>query len=238
MAKGILSRLMGGLGRFGDAPEPEPGAEPGAAPQPQMAAGLVPEPGPQPDDDPVVEYEGDLRNALRRDLPSLALRSHDGATTDLSALNSPAVLFTFPHLGVAGVPWPEGWDQVPDADGSAALACSFRDAMDDFERFGIKDLFGVSSQTVPELREAAHRLALPFPVLSDPRLQLAFEIDLPRVFVAHQSYFAPTVLVVQRGVVVAGLQPGREPATAAARLLTRLKEVTAEQRRAAQEAKE
>ncbi|MEM1234728.1 MAG: DUF2937 family protein [Pseudomonadota bacterium] len=184
------------------------------------------------DDEIFVEYEGDVMEAMSRPIPSLSLSAHDGSVVNLATLTAPVALFTYPLMGRPGIAFPGGWNEVDEADNATALACSFRDSYDMVRASGIEDVFGISAQSVEDQREAAHRLALPFKLLSDPRMSFAFDLNLPRFILHHHTYVAPSVLVIQRGRVLAALHPVREAATAAPRLLRELARAQAAQRKA------
>ncbi|MEO0676369.1 MAG: DUF2937 family protein [Pseudomonadota bacterium] len=176
------------------------------------------------DDIPFVEYEGDISYAVRKVLPPIALTAQDGTIVDLAMLTAPAVIFTYPLMGRPGVAFPDGWEEVEEAENATSLACSFRDTYEAVRRAGIGEVFGVSGQSEADQAEAAHRLALPYTLLSDPRLELAFALDLPRFILAHELYVSPTILVTQGRRVLAAMHPIRNAETAAPRLLAKLEE--------------
>ncbi|MEL6914252.1 MAG: DUF2937 family protein [Pseudomonadota bacterium] len=176
------------------------------------------------EDAPLVEYEGHISPALGQPLPALALAAHDGTRVDLGMLSEPAVLFSVPLLGRPGVAYPDDWEEVDGSADATALACSFRDNYDEVRRAGIGEVFGLSPQSPGDLAEAAHRLALPYTLLSDPRLSLSFALDLPRFILHHERYQSASVLVVQGGRVLAALHPVHDAARAAPRLLAKLAE--------------
>ncbi|MEM9350242.1 MAG: DUF2937 family protein [Pseudomonadota bacterium] len=176
------------------------------------------------DDLPFVEYEGDIGSAMAQPLPPLTLAAHDGTVVNLSMMSAPVAIFTVPLLGRPGVAFPDGWEEVDEADNATALACSFRDAEDMLLSAGIREVLGVSAQAPGDLAEAAHRLALNYTLLSDPGMELAFALDLPRFILDHQRYVAPSVIVAQGGRVLAALHPVHDAPSAARRLLIRLEQ--------------
>ncbi|MEL6690006.1 MAG: redoxin domain-containing protein, partial [Pseudomonadota bacterium] len=105
---------------------------------------------------------------------------------------------------------------------ATALACSFRDSYDMVRQAGIEEVFGISAQSPEDHREAAHRLALPYTLLSDPEMRFSFALDLPRFILNHQRYTAPAVLIAQGGRILAALHPVRHAPTAAQRVLREL----------------
>ncbi|MEM9855226.1 MAG: DUF2937 family protein [Pseudomonadota bacterium] len=179
------------------------------------------------DDDAFIEYEGDIAAAMSKTIPDITLRAHDGSVVDLSMLTAPIAIFTYPLMGRPGVAFPEGWEEVDDADNATAMACSFRDAYDMMRQAGIEEVFGISSQDTDDQREAVYRLSLPYTLLSDPDMAFAFGLDLPRFILDHQRYVSPSVLILQQGRVLAGLHPIKDASRAAPRLLSKLEEARA-----------
>ena len=97
------------------------------------------------------------------------------------------MVYIYPRTGVPGQPPPDGWDAIPGARGCTPQSCSFRDHFAELKRLGVARLFGLSTQDTAYQREAAERLHLPFPVLSDEGLALARAIRLPTFTVAGMT---------------------------------------------------
>jgi peroxiredoxin len=68
---------------------------------------------------------------------------------------------------------------IPGARGCTPQSCSFRDHFNELRALGVDHLFGLSTQDTAYQREAAERLHLPFPLLSDENLELATAIGYP-----------------------------------------------------------
>ena len=77
------------------------------------------------------------------------------------------------------MPLPEGWDEIPGARGCTPQSCAFRDHHADLLAAGAERVFGLSTQDTDYQREAAERLHLPFPLLSDAALRLTTALRLP-----------------------------------------------------------
>ena len=105
-------------------------------------------------------------------LPALALAATDGSQVDLSRLAGRTVVYIYPRTGVPGQAPPDGWDAIPGARGCTPQSCSFRDHFAELKRLGVAHLYGLSTQDTAYQREAAERLHLPFPILSDADLKL------------------------------------------------------------------
>jgi len=79
------------------------------------------------------------------------------------------------------------WDLIPGARGCTPEACASRDLAEVFEALGV-DLFGLSTQDSTYQQEAANRLHLPYPLLSDAELHLTSALGLPTFEVAGEPY--------------------------------------------------
>ena len=81
--------------------------------------------------------------------------------------------------GLPGMALPEGWDEIPGARGCTPQSCAFRDHFAELRAAGANHVFGLSTQDSGDQREAAERLHLPFPLLSDRDLTMADAVALP-----------------------------------------------------------
>jgi peroxiredoxin len=129
---------------------------------------------------PVPEDDGGARHLPGLRLPSVPLPATDGGTVDLARLPGRAVVYAYPMTGPPDGVLPDGWDQIPGARGCTPQSCAFRDHAAELRRLGAAHLFGLSTQGTDYQREAAERLHLPFPLLSDAGLALTVALDLPR----------------------------------------------------------
>src|SRR5262249_28121092 len=132
-----------------------------------------------PGDLPVPQDDGAARHLTGMRLPPLVLKATDGSEIDLSKLSGRTVVYIYPRTGVPGQPLPAGWNEIPGARGCTPQSCGFRDHFSELKRLGVLRVFGLSTQDTGYQREAVERLHLPFPVLSDERLELARAINLP-----------------------------------------------------------
>jgi peroxiredoxin len=132
------------------------------------------------------------------------LPATDGSTVRLDEQDAPTTLvFAYPRTGRPGEEPPggrEAWEAIPGALGCTAEACGYRDRFAEYRQLGVR-VFGLSTQGTSYQQEAAERLALPYPLLSDARLQLARALRLP-----SWSYYGATLLrrltfVVLNGVI-------------------------------------
>ncbi|TMI81766.1 MAG: peroxiredoxin [Bacillati bacterium ANGP1] len=131
-----------------------------------------------PPDLPVPQDDGACDHLAGRRVPAIALPSTAGRPVDLSTLSGRTVVYCYPRTGRPDVPVPAGWDAIPGARGCTPQSCAFRDRHREFQALGV-GVFGLSTQTTEDQREAAERLQLPMELLSDARLAFARALDLP-----------------------------------------------------------
>ncbi len=155
-----------------------------------------------PDDLPVPVDDGAAAHLRGSRLPALELPATDGRHLTLNALGEGrSVLYVYPMTGRPGVALPEGWDAIPGARGCTPESCGFRDHHDELRRAGAARVFGLSSQDTDYQREAAQRLQLPFPLLSDAGLALAAAPGLPTFAVDGVRLFARITLLVRDDII-------------------------------------
>jgi peroxiredoxin len=150
---------------------------------------------------PAPEDDGAARHLLGLKLPSIPLNATDGSSVDLAALSGRTVVYAYPRTGRPGVANPDGWDAIPGARGCSPQSCAFRDHFAELRQLGVAHLFGLSTQSIEYQREAAERLELPFPILSDEDLTLAHAIGLPTFETSGMTLLRRCTLVVLDGTV-------------------------------------
>ncbi len=123
-----------------------------------------------PPDIPAPQDDGRARHLTGLRLPDVALPATGGGMVNLSKLKGRTVVYVYPRTGVPGVDPPPGWDQIPGARGCTPQSCGFRDHFAALKALGVAQVFGLSTQATGYQQEAADRLHLPFPILSDAEL--------------------------------------------------------------------
>ena len=152
-------------------------------------------------------------------LPSLALLATDGSVVELAALGGRTIVYAYPRTGRPGeASLVEDWDLIPGARGCTPEACGFRDHHDELAALGAR-VFGLSTQDSGYQAEFAARLALPFPVLSDERLELTRALRLPTFEVAGETLIKRLTMVVLDGTVEHVFYPVFPPDRHAAEVL-------------------
>jgi len=137
----------------------------------------------------------------RQLLPDILLPSTDGGAVNLSQLSGRTVVYLYPRTGRPGEAPIAGWDAIPGARGCTPQSCSFRDHFSELKSMGVDRVFGLSTQDTDYQREAASRLQLPFPILSDAELKLAGALKLPTFHVAGMTLHKRMALVIDDGAI-------------------------------------
>jgi peroxiredoxin len=156
-------------------------------------------------------------------LPSVELSATDGRSIDLTRLSGRTVLFCYPRTGRPTEPVPDGWDAIPGARGCTPQACSFRDSYQSLLEAGARQIFGLSTQDTAYQKEAAERLHLPYPLLSDDKLLLTRALRLPTFGFAGMTLVKRLTLIIDNGVVAKVFYPVFPPDQSASEALLWLK---------------
>ncbi len=132
-------------------------------------------------------------------MPPIALPSTHGGTLRVDEVpngSSRLVLYAYPRTGRPGAEDPPGWDLIPGARGCTPEACAFRDHAADLAVHQVL-VAGISTQDSGDQAEAAERLHLPFPLLSDDQLTLTTTLRLPTFDTAGMTLLKRLTLVVR-----------------------------------------
>jgi peroxiredoxin len=157
---------------------------------------------------PAPVDDGAARHLADRILPDISLPATDGSKVSLAKLPGVTVVFAYPRTGEPGKPsLVPDWDQIPGARGCTPQTCSFRDAHAELRAAGADRVYGLSTQDTAFQQEAAQRLHLPFPLLSDEKLAFARALDLPTMQVAGQTLLKRFALVIEAGRIVKVFYP-------------------------------
>jgi peroxiredoxin len=150
---------------------------------------------PKPTDD------GAASHLLGMRMPSISLPATDGTAINLSELPGLVVAYAYPRTGIPGVENPAGWDLIPGARGCTPQSCAFRDHFAELKTLGVDRVFGLSTQDATYQREAADRLHLPFPILSDEHLSLTGALRLPTFQTSGMTLLKRLTLVIEGGKI-------------------------------------
>ncbi len=150
---------------------------------------------------PAPADDGAARHLPGARVPFLSLHATTGHEINLAALRGRMIVYAYPRTGRPGVDNPPGWDLIPGARGCTPQSCSFRDHFAELKKLGVQHLFGLSTQEPDYQREAAERLHLPFPILSDEHLKLTHAMMLPTFETSGMTLLKRFTLVIDDGVV-------------------------------------
>ena len=184
-----------------------------------------------PADLPVPIDDGAARHLTGARLPDIALPATIGSAVSLSKLKGLSVLYIYPRTGVPGVDAPTGWDDIPGARGCTPQSCGFRDHFAELKALGVSQVYGLSSQDTAYQREAAERLHLPFPLLSDVELKLKSTIGLPTFSTSGMTLYKRMAIVLEDAVIARVFYPVFPPDKNAADVMAWLRARPAAARR-------
>lgn len=146
------------------------------------------------------EDDGAADHLPGRALPAIALPSTAGSDVRLDELPGRTILFCYPRTGRPDEELPPGWNAIPGARGCTPEACGFRDRHHGFADLDARVL-ALSTQSSDYQRELADRLQLPFPVLSDERLELTRALGLPTFETSGWTLLKRLTLVIDEGKI-------------------------------------
>lgn len=167
--------------------------------------------------------DGGARHLEGAAVPSVALPGTHGQAVDLSCLPGTTVVYAYPMTARPDRPAPEGWDMIPGARGCTPQSCAFRDHHAELRDLGVGHLFGLSTQDTAWQAEAAARLHLSFPLLSDAALDLAHAMRLPTMEVEGMTLLRRLTLVIAGGRVTRVFYPVFPPDRSAADVIAWLR---------------
>lgn len=159
---------------------------------------------------PVPADDGAAAHLTGAAMPPIALPSTVGGPVRVDTVPdgfTRLIIYAYPMTGLPGVPVPDGWDEIPGARGCTPESCGFRDHAAELAAVGA-GVAGLSTQSTAYQREAAERLRLPFPLLSDVGLALTKALTLPTFGIdlapeyeggGHRTLLKRLTLVVRDG---------------------------------------
>ena len=154
-----------------------------------------------PADLPVPQDDGAARHLPGMAVADVPLPATDGSQVRLARFAGRTVVYAYPRTGRPGEPsLVPDWEAIPGARGCTPQSCGFRDHHAELKGLGAR-VFGLSTQDTAYQREAAERLHLPFPILSDESLVFTRAMGLPTFEVAGQTLMRRLALVIRDGVV-------------------------------------
>ena len=174
---------------------------------------------------PAPTDDGGAAHLVGMVIPPVSLRATDDTMVTLSTLEGLIVLFGYPRTGEPGkIALVDDWDMIPGARGCTPQTCAFRDLFAELKAAGAAHVFGLSAQDNAYQTEMASRLHLPFPVLSDEKLELTRALRLPTMQVAGQMLIKRLALIIENARITHVFYPVFPPDRNAAEVLDWLKD--------------
>lgn len=157
---------------------------------------------------PAPADDGAAKHLVGMAIPQVALSATDGSTVTLSSLDGRVVLFAYPRTGEPGkISLVDDWDMIPGARGCTPQACSFRDLHKVLVAAGATAVYGLSTQETDYQQEVVGRLQLPFPLLSDAKLELVRALKLPTMQAGGLTLHKRFALVIDDGRITKVFYP-------------------------------
>lgn len=151
---------------------------------------------------PVPADDGGCAHLTGSEVPEVSLPSTAGGAVSLREESAAgwAVVFVYPKTGHPDVAPLPGWDAVPGARGCTPQACAIRDRHARFVELSAR-VFGLSTQDPAYQAEAASRLHLPYPLLSDAARSFSGPLRLPSFPLAGETFLRRCTLFLRAGRV-------------------------------------
>jgi peroxiredoxin len=153
-----------------------------------------------PDNLPAPQDDGACAHLEGMQLPSVSLASTADHKVDLGSESGIVVAYFYPMTGRPDSPPMIGWNEIPGARGCTPQSCSFRDHHSELRGLGTK-VYGVSSQSQEEQKEAVLRLHLPFELLSDNLFELTNALSLPTFEYNSARLIKRLTLIIKDGAI-------------------------------------
>ena len=149
----------------------------------------------------IQENKGGMNTLKNKNFPNISLPNQDGNLLNLYRLDTfRMVLYFYPMTGRPDRPLPDNWNNIPGAKGCTIQTCSFRDNYDEIISLNAVPI-GISSQSVDHNKEMTSRLKVPYDVLSDDKLQLSNELNIPTFSVGSKIFLKRITLIVEKKII-------------------------------------
>jgi len=155
-----------------------------------------------PDNLPIPIDDGACSHLLHADIPSINVQTTQQANLNLSVLQGWLVIYCYPMTGNPDQPIPAewNWNQIPGARGCTPQACAYRDHAAQLDALNA-NVFGLSTQSTAQQIEAAERLHLPYPLISDADLTFTQALNLPTFSIGDLVLNKRVTLIAYNGII-------------------------------------
>ena len=149
----------------------------------------------------ILENEGVMDTLKNKNFPNISLPNQDGNLLNLYRIDTfRMVLYFYPMTGRPDRPLPDNWNNIPGAKGCTIQACLFRDNYDEIISLNAVPI-GISSQSIDDNKEMTSRLKVPYDVLSDEKLELSNELNIPTFLVDSKIFLKRITLIVEKKII-------------------------------------
>jgi peroxiredoxin len=149
----------------------------------------------------ILENEGVMDKFKNKNFPNISLPNQDGNLLNLHRLDTfRMVLYFYPMTGRPDRSLPDNWNNIPGARGCTIETCSFRDNYDEIISLNAVPI-GISSQSVDDNKEMTSRLKVPYDVLSDEKLELCTELNIPTFLIDSKVFLKRITLIVEKNII-------------------------------------
>jgi len=149
----------------------------------------------------ILKNEGVMNTLKNKNFPNISLPNQDGNLLNLYRIDTfRMVLYFYPMTGRPDRPLPDNWNNIPGAKGCTIQTCSFRDNYDEIISLNAVPI-GISCQSVDDNKEMTSRLKVPYDVLSDEKLELSNELNIPTFLVDSKIFLKRITLIVEKKII-------------------------------------
>lgn len=177
-----------------------------------------------PNNFPVPIDDGQAAHLQGMQIPNVALLSTNNEKVRVSQIKGRTVVFVYVRSKLPGqTALYDHWDTIPGATICTIESCGFRDKYLDFLEVGA-GVIGMSREDANQQKQAVRKLSLPFPLLTDPKFDLAMPLRLPMFEINEHTFLKRLTMIVKDGVIEHVFYPVFPPETHADEVLAWLKE--------------
>ncbi len=149
----------------------------------------------------ILENYSDMNTLKNNNFPNISLPNQDGNLLNLDRLDTfRMVLYFYPMTGRPDKPLPDNWNNIPGAKGCTIQTCLFRDNYDEIISLNAVPI-GISTQSVDDNKEMTNRLKIPYDILSDEKLELSDELNIPTFSVESKIFLKRITLIVEKKII-------------------------------------
>jgi len=150
---------------------------------------------------PIPVDDGSCVHLLQKTIPDISLPNQDGIYLKLKRdVSFRIVLYCYPMTGNPQKSLPANWSNIPGARGCTPQTCSFRDNYDELIKHNAIPI-GLTTQTVPELKEMVTRLLIPFDVVSDSELMFSKALSLPTFNIKDSVFIQRLTIIIEKSII-------------------------------------